>query len=307
MTRVTDEVQAYRFSITWELDFRGTARTTWTAPADLRCGDLIVLYESKDPGRGAFVAIGRAVTDSVRSYKRVKDRHWAWIDWRAVKKPLDLASARKQATLPSLQGQARIAQEDVDKLANRMTRSDPTARAALARWRAGQGFPRTNEVPIHQLLVASYGDDEHEKHLYEPIEKSLVADGWKPLTKELRAAIKGLRGPLAFDPDADYGLRPDLLLRRSRSKRLIVVEVKRVALPKQGYRHPPDQVMDYSKAVRKALNANGFKDWTVEPLLAAVEFSPVVLEDAGKVRAPAGIKPIVCKQWSHNTLVPPSN
>ena len=294
-------MQTYRFSITWQLDFTGSARSTWTAPADLRCGDLIVLYEARENGRGAFVAIGRAVTDAVRAYKRKNARHFAWIDWRAVRKPLDLDTARKYASLQGLRGHARLPKDDFDRVANRMTRSDPTARGTLTRWRAGGAFPRTDEVPIRDLLVASYGDDEHEKHLYAPVTDALEAQGWKPLTEDLREAIRALRGPLAFDPEGDYGLRPDVLLRRPRARRLLVVEIKRIALPKLGYRNPPDQVMDYAKAVRKALNVNSLADWTVEPLLVAEEFSPVVV-DAARVRIPSGISAIECRIWTGSAL-----
>ncbi len=58
----------YRFSITWELDFKGRDLSVWTAPSKLRCGDLILLYEAgKGGGTKAFVALGRAATDAIRS------------------------------------------------------------------------------------------------------------------------------------------------------------------------------------------------------------------------------------------------
>jgi hypothetical protein len=292
---------AYRFSITWELDFFRGARMTWTAPAKLRCGDLILLYEARSGGgRGAFVAIGRAATDAVRAYGG-DGNHWAWIDWRVVQNPLSLVDARAITPLPSLQGSAAMSAASFDKVARRLVKGDAPAAAALTRWRKGGGFPRTDQVPLRDLVLSSLHADSgpQEMALYPQIRAWFAERGWVPLTDEETVSIRGLRGRLAFDPEGvDRTLRPDIVLRRPRSRRILVIEVKLAALPKQGYRNPADQVLDYAKAIRRAFDRADLKDRSITPLLVAEEFSPVVLEEARSARTPLGIAPIECREWT---------
>jgi hypothetical protein len=242
----------YRFSITWELDFSGRDLIVWTAPTKLRCGDLILLYEAgSGGGRKAFVAIGRAVTDAIRAY-RGDDSSWAWIEWRTVRFPLDYASAKALGDLSVRGPHGALRPAVFAGLAKRMTAGDPIAARTLTRWEAEKGFPRTNEVPLRDLVLASLDAATNEQALHAPIREHLQGKGWAVLPGEVQEAVRNLRGPLAGDPDADYGLRPDIMLARPRARRILVVEVKRSALRKQGYRNPVDQVLDYSRAVEGA-------------------------------------------------------
>lgn len=265
----------YRFSITWKLDFTGRDLAVWTAPAKLRCGDLVLLYEAgSGGGRKAFVAIGRAVTDAVWSYHG-DDSYWAWLEWRTVRTPLALSAAKKVGEFSVMGSHGAMKPAVFASLAKRLTAGDPIAARTLRRWEANNGFPRTNEVPIRDLFLASLEAAADERALYPPIRQHLENKGWRELPADLQEASRKLRGPLTSDPDGDYGLRPDLLLSRPKAKRVLVVEVKRSAVRIEGYRNPVDQVLDYSRAIVKALRAAAMKGWTVEPLLVAQElFAP---------------------------------
>jgi hypothetical protein len=295
----------YRFSITWELDFKGRDLSVWTAPSKLRCGDLILLYEAgKGGGTKAFVALGRAATDAIRSYDG-DAAHWAWIEWRTVRNPLGLVEA-KQAGEFSVMGRSGAVKPAVfDKIAERLIGGDPVAANTLRRWRARKGFPRTDEVPIRDLVLASLEAEANERALYPVIRGYLERQAWTELPDDIRDAIRRLRGPLTFDPDGDYGLRPDILMTRPRSRRILVVEVKRWAVRTQGYRNPVDQVLDYARAVAKALSAARIRGWKVEPILVAQEFSLLVLGDARATRPPAGVEPLRCRSWNGDKLTSP--
>ena len=117
-----------------------------------------------------------------------------------------------------------------DQIANRMTNGDPTARKTLRRWRAQRGFPRTDEVPIRDLVLASLDADENERTMYPAIREFLERQGWKELPAKSVMPSAVSAGPLTFDPDGDYGLRPDILMSRPKAKRLLVVEVKSSAV-----------------------------------------------------------------------------
>jgi hypothetical protein len=292
----------YRFSITWEFDFGAYSRSAWTAPAKLRCGDLVLLYEAgSGGGRKAFVAIGRAVTDAIRSYHG-DDAHWAWVEWRAVRRPLTLAAARTTGEFSVMGSHGALKPAIFARLARRMTSTDPVAARTLSRWRADKGFPRTNEVPLRDLVLASLEVAANEQLLYAPITQHLQAKGWRDLPTDVRLAIRGLRGPLAFDPDGDHALRPDILLARAKARRLLVVEVKRSAVRLQGYRNPVDQVIDYSRALAKSLHGAGIKGWAVEPLLVAEDFSALVLDDAQHSNSPPGVHRLQCRRWDGQSL-----
>ena len=292
----------YRFSITWELDFTGRDLIVWTAPSKLRCGDLVLLYEAGSKGgRKAFVAIGRAVTDAIWSYEG-DDSYWAWIEWRTVRTPLALAAAKRVSEFSVMGSHSALKPDVFAALARRLTAGDPIATRTLRRWRAQKGFPRTNEVPIRDLLLASLEAAANEQALYAPIRQLLQRKGWGDLPLDVREAIRKLRGPLTFDPDGDYGLRPDILLARAKAKRVLVVEVKRSAVRTRGYRNPVDQVLDYSRAVAIALRAAGKKGWVVEPLLVAEDFSALVLEEARSVSSPSGVEPLQCQTWDGTAL-----
>jgi hypothetical protein len=291
----------YRFSITWELNFTRGARMTWTAPANLRCGDLILLYEAKSGGgRGAFVAIGRAATDAVRAYNG-DGHHWAWIDWRVVTNPLALPEARAITPFPSLQGSAAMPSSAFAKVARRLVKGDAPATAALARWGEGKGFPRTDEVPLRDLVLSSLhaSGGPQEIALYPKIRNWFANDRWVEWTDKDGVSLRGLRGPVVYDPDGnEHRLQPDLVLRRPRSQRILVIEVKLVALPKQGYRNPVDQVLDYAKAIRRLFDRSDLNRRSITPLLVAEEFSPVVLEEARSARTSPGIAAIKCRKWT---------
>jgi hypothetical protein len=295
----------YRFSITWEFDLSGRELSVWTAPSKLRCGDLILLYEAgKGGGKKAFVAIGRAVTDAIRSYHG-DDAHWAWIEWRAVRNPLPLAEAKKAGEFSVIERSGTVKPVVFDKIARRLTAADPVALNTLRRWRARKGFPRTDEVPIRDLALASLEAEADERALYPPIREYLARQGWTELSDDIRDAIRRLRGPLTFDPDGDYGLRPDILMSRPRGKRLLVVEVKRSAVRTEGYRNPVDQILDYARAVAKALSTAGVTGWKTEPLLVAQDFSVVVLNDARVAARPRGVEVLRCRVWDGSKLKSP--
>lgn len=287
----------YRFSIDWPYELTDLERTTWTAPSALRCEDLVMLYEAKSGGRGAFIAVGRALTDAIRAYGG-DNKHWAWIEWQPVRRPLALGDARKIVALPSLRSSSSIDEESFRVLAKATVASDKQASAALRRWQDGKGLPRTNELPLHDLILASYGVEDRESALYGPIRKHYERDGWVDVNSEVKAAVRNLRGPLAYDLDGgDHGLRPDIVLQRPRAKRFSVIEVKRAALPTQGYRNPVDQVLDYARAIRKALTASRLSGWEITPILVATEFSPVVLEQAAEAPKARTVGRVECRIW----------
>lgn len=289
-------MNTYRFTISWELDFAGSEMTVWTAPSQLRCGDLVLLYEAVNGGRGAFVAVGRAVTDALRAYKG-DENYWAWIEWRVAKKPISLAAARKRAKFSVMGSGGRLEPGAFKRLSNALVAGDPPAANALRRWRDGKGLPTTDQVPIRDLVLASLGPT-YEWHSYEPIADALAASGWRPETDEVKGKLRNLRGDLSFDPGRTTGLRTDIRLCRPRAKRLLVVEVKRAAVPTPGYRNPADQVVDYARACRKALG----RPWTVEPLLVAEEFSPVVVAEAQAKKTPVGVARPACRVWDGQRL-----
>jgi len=301
----SDLVATYRFSITWQLDFTGRELSVWTSPAKLRCGDLIVLYEAgKGGGRKAFVAIGRAATDAIRSYNG-DAAHWAWIEWRTVRAPLALSDAKKSGEFSVMGRSGTMKPAVFDKIARRLTTGDPIALNTLRRWRAQKGFPRTDQVPIRDLVLASLEADANEQALYAPIRGHLERQGWEQIPGEVRDAIRRLRGPLAFDPDGDYGLRPDILMSRPKSKRVLVVEVKRSAVRTEGYRNPVDQVLDYARAIAKALSTAKLSGWKVESLLAAQDFSVLVLDEARVAELPTGVTALQCRVWDGSKLTSP--
>jgi len=292
-------MQTYRFSITWEAEFVGKELSAWTAPANLRCGDLILLYEGvSEGGRGAFVAVGRAVTDAVRSSKGDKG-FWAWLEWRAAKTPLPLARAKKLAKFSVMGSHGRIGEAEFRRLSRAITASDAAAQKALAGWRDGRGFPTTDQVPLRDLVLASMGPT-YEWHSYPAITDALLEEGWRQLPDEVDARIRPLRGDLAFDRGVIRTLQPDITLCRPRAKRLLVVEAKRIAVPTNGYRNPVDQVMDYSRACRKALP----QDWTVHPLLVAEEYSDRVIAEAETTRLQARTDRPACRVWDGRKLGP---
>lgn len=296
-------MQPYRFSIDWELDFEGRHLKTWTAPSALRCGDLILLYEAKSGGgRGAFVAIGRAVTDAMRAYGGDAG-HWAWIEWRAAKTPVPLAEAQKAATFSVQASASRIDAKAFEAISKKLAATDTPATNALRRWKMGRGLPTTDRVPIRDLVLASLGPS-YEWHSYDEIRHWLVGRGWRELPAPVRTSLRSLRGPLSFDPETEYGLRPDILLCRPKARRLLVVEVKRAAIPKQGYRNPVDQVSDYARACAKALRAGSRNGWRIDPMLVAEHFSPVVIEEAAAKRGSAAVGQVRCHVWDGKRLGP---
>src|SRR3954447_23767352 len=119
------------------------------------------MKRARGGGRKAFVTIGRAVTDAIRSDDG-DAAHWAWIEWRSVRSPLAFSEAKKAGDF-SVMGRSGTIRLDVfDKIAKRMTLGDPVALNALRRWRAQKGFPSTNEVPIRDLVLASLEADANE-------------------------------------------------------------------------------------------------------------------------------------------------
>jgi hypothetical protein len=204
---------------------------------------------------------------------------------------------------------SEIPVEDFDRLADALSSDNDHVAATLERWRAGDGFPRTNEVPLHDLLLASWYATRGESELdwYDDIAIALRAEGWLPVDDVTRTALRRLRGRLSFDPDGgDRAMRPDLTLIRPRSRTALVVEVKLVAVPTRGYRNPTDQVLDYAYAINDALLASPDhgRGWTVQPMLVAGEFSPPVLDAARAARAHNGVGRIVCRMWDGAQLGP---
>ena len=293
---------SWRFTIDWALDFTGRKLYSWTAPAELRCGDFVLLYEArKQGGRGAFVAVGHAVTDSVRAYLG-DERHWAYIDWRVADRPVALREVQTPDKLSVQGSHGAINQKAFDAIVSSLAAADRETRKTLVGWRQGKGFPRTNEVPLRDLVRLRLDAETNERALYPPLRRYLEAEGWLELSGEMKTAIRNLRGPLAFDPDGDYALRPDILGFRPEAKRMLVVEVKRYATPTLGYRNPIDQVLDYSRAIAKALDNTGIRGWKIEPVLVAEEFSPVVLTEASKRRSPSRIEHLSCRRWDGKRL-----
>jgi hypothetical protein len=66
-----------------------------------------------------------------------------------------------------------------------------------------------------------------------------------------------------------------------------------------------DQVLDYARAVAKALSTARFRGWKTEPLLVAQDFSALVLEDARVAVRPRRVEALRCRVWDDSKLKSP--
>lgn len=105
---------------------------------------------------------------------------------------------------------------------------------------------------------------------------------------------QGLTGPTSSAPGLERRLEPDILLCRARSKRLLLVEVKKHAVPTQGDYDPVGQVMTCIRAVRRDLRRRRVQGWTVEPMIVAKSFHPDVLVEATRASVAPNVRGIRC-------------
>ncbi len=283
---------------TTEVLGRREALIIWTAPANGRCGQLCVLYETREGGRAAWVAIGRLCSDAVEG---LDSRTRAWVQWRQVKQPVPHEKAKLKLGVGSVQGSYGALNEGTfQKLAELMCRGDRVSLETLERWEAGRAFPASDRVPFHQL--SERPKRGHERDLYPDIEAELEERGWRELPPNLEELVKRLRGSTATDPERDQRLMPDVRVCKPRAKRLLVVEVKRDAVPKEGDYDPVRQVVNYVKWIRRELRRSHMPGWTVEPMLVAEWFHDDVRRDAARARVPGGARGIPCAEFAENRL-----
>lgn len=281
---------------------------SWTAPANAKCGDMCLLHEtSKGGGRAAWVAFGRLCTDAVWAYQSSEKprRHWAWIQWRQVRHPVSDEVAKREFGVHAVQGSHSVLPDETfSRFANRLVKGDPVSRKVLRRWQDPlRGYPPTWELSIHDLLSRRLDEPEHETALYGQIEDLLFERGWRELPEELDNALRSLRGPTPTDAEGDRRRAPDILLCRPRKKILLVVEVKRRAIPTLNDRDPVKQVLSYVKALRRRLRETRLTEWQVVPLLVAEEFAESVREDARRAQVPGGRPGIDCLTLDGDELI----
>ncbi len=135
-----------------------------------------------------------------------------------------------------------------------------------------------------------------------PIARVLESEGWRALPDWLHDLTRGLRGGTIAGPDFERRLEPDILLSRPRSKSLLLVEVKKHAVSKQGDYDPVRQVMAYVRAVRRELRRYRAAGWTVEPMLVAESFHPDVLSEASRASVGPNARGIRCAQLTEGRL-----
>ena len=285
-----------RHTITWPYEqTRREELAVWTAPAGGRCGQLCALYEARrGGGRGAWVAVGRLVTDAVRAVEG-DGKTWAWIQWRRLARPVAWNDSRL-AGIRSVQGSyGELTTAQWRRLSALLVKPDPVTRGKVARWAAGLGLPTVDRVPYSALATATLETPPHERELYPVVEAALSRERWKPLPDDLRAVITSLRGGTPTDPDGDHRRAPDVAVCHPKDRRVLLVEVKWRAVPALGDFHPVDQVLSYVAAALSALHGTPYAGWTVEPLLVAEDFTPDVVEAAANARVPGAGPGIPCR------------
>ena len=274
----------------------------WTAPEALRCGDRVALYEGGRGNRGAFIAIGRAVTDSVRAHKGDR-RHWAWVQW------VPLAAVRPFAATRDATGYAYVQRSNVSvdeklyKLWSYLIR-DSAARLVVDAWHQGKDFPTTDEVPIHQLFDAKWRyRPRHEVAMYETIENALIDEGCLHAPDDLSSHISAMTGGTPTQPDVQRLRRPDIwVLENPASETLVIVEVKGHARHRPGDDYDPvDQVCNYVDVARSVLRGTPFEHLEIRPMVVAYEIDSEEREHARRAgvecrrlmkRAPHELRPI---------------
>jgi hypothetical protein len=265
----------WRMSIDWpfaEVDEEGDeGYFAWTAPEALRCGDRIVLYEGGRGNRSSFVAIGRAVTDAVRAHKG-DHRHWAWVQW------VPLADVRSRADVLDRTGYAHVSGSHVSVKEEEfdlwpLLVSDPAAASAAAEWSQGDGFPTTDQVPIHRLFEAKFRyRPQHEVAMYERIIDALLDEGFQEAPTALSAIVRTMRGATPTRPRADQLRYPDVWILDADGRELVIVEVKRRARHRPGSDYDPvDQVCNYVDLATALLRNSAFADLAVRPMVVAHE------------------------------------
>lgn len=255
MARV-DEVINWRFSVDWAVDDLPADVYGWTAPAVARCGDLAVLYEGGRRNRQAFVAIGRLCTDAIRAEKG-DHRHWAYVEWQPLRRPVPLSEVRQEIGYANVDGSYKRVSDPTlfTRLWSRLIDGDRAARAVAGVWARGEGYPRTDQVPLRELVEAKWRyQPTLETAMYEPTRSALLEKGWK----EVSAPVQAVAAKLA-DEETGGRLLPDILLerpKRGRGRQVLVVEVKRRA--RHGADDPYDpvnQALNYAAALRRGLRS----------------------------------------------------
>jgi hypothetical protein len=275
-------MQPLRHTIDWSGQLlRREELAAWTAPSGATCGQLCALYEAeKNGGRGAWIAIGRLVSDAVMADEG-DQRTWAYVQWRQVRNEVPYAVAREKGGVGAVQGSyGSMSDAQWHALSGLLVADDPTSKKVLSDWEHGRGFPTSNRVPYRLLRQATLDPVPHERDLYPIVGEALEARGWRSLAEPLDRLVRGLRGGTPSDPSAQRRRVPDVRLCRPRSRRLLLVEVKWAAIPSVGDYNPVDQVVSYARAARKALARAGVRKWSVEPMLVAEDFMPDVLSQA---------------------------
>jgi hypothetical protein len=245
----------------------------WTAPEALRCGDRLALYEGGRANRSAFVAVGRAVTDSVRAHRGDR-RHWAWVQWLPLENPMPLAEVERKIGYRHVSGSHVSVDEARFKLWGLLVR-EHARDAVIATWKAREGFPTTDEVPIHQLFDAKWRyRPRHEVAMYEHVLAALVREGWQRAPDELSRLVRAMRGGTPTRPDGEQRRLPDVWALERRRRSLVIVEVKRHARHQPGRDYDPvDQVLNYVDTAAATLSDGPFRRLAIRPMIVAYEIN----------------------------------
>jgi hypothetical protein len=216
----------WRFSIDWpfaEVDDEGDPDYfAWTAPEALRCGDRLALYEGGRGNQSAFVAIGRAVTDSVRAH-RGDHRHWAWVEWVPLGRPRRLAEVRPKVGYAHVAGSHARVDEVRFRLWAYLVR-DGAAKTIAAAWRRSEQHPTTDQVPLHLLYDAKWRyRPQHEVAMYDPVREALVGQGCAYAPDDLSHLVRAMRGPTPTSTRSDHLREPDVWVLDRKHDTLMIV------------------------------------------------------------------------------------
>jgi hypothetical protein len=280
----------WRMSIDWSFaevnEEDGSGLFVWTAPEALRCGNRILLYEGGPKNRKAFIAVGRAVTDAVRAHRGDK-RHWAWIEWLPLASTVSLDEIRRSTGYNHFAGSHVNVDESQFDLWS-LVADDPAAAPMIEEWRRLNGFPSSDQVPIHQLFESRWRyRPQHEVAMYDVIRDALVDEGYVDAPEPLSALVRYMRGPTPSNPRGEQTRFPDVWLLDSGGSALWIIEVKKRARHRPGSDYDPvDQVINYVEVAQRTLAKSAFSTLRVRPMLVAHEIDAAERQHA----AAAGVE-----------------
>lgn len=271
--------------------YRDTTRgslVSWTTPKSSARGDIAVLY-GKRPVQ-AFVAVMRQCTDPVAS-KKMPGEHFAWFQIQPIGRDVPLSAAQADRALGdwgllrNLQGRPKkIPLERRSGLFRLLLGRDQKLRKRIDAWADGKGrYPSPDLLPARELRNASWTEsivstlsEDHERWISDEIAEKLVKRGRGRWIRE--------EDPLSSTYWDEYPLKlsdgrrkyADIVLVSKEDPRptLLLIEVKKRAEGSPA-RNPVPQVLRY-----RDLLAAQEPGWKVKPIVAALTYSPAVLEQA---------------------------